>query len=432
MTVDGRELYALVEELYPLHRSITGEGLRTSLERLGRAIPLRTSEVPSGTPVLDWTVPPEWEVREAWIEDPNGRRVVDVGEHNLHLMAYSVPVRRRMTLEELRPHLHSLPEHPDRIPYRTSYFEEDWGFCLRHETLASLEGGAYEVCVDTELSDGSLTYGECLLPGASEEEVLVSAHSCHPSLANDNLAGMVVAAGLARETARREDRRYSYRFLFAPGTIGALAWLARNEDGAVGRVRHGLVLAGLGDGAPLTYKRSRRDDAVVDRAAEHVLRHSRGSHRVRDFTPTGGDERQFCSPGFDLPVGSLTRSPPGAYPEFHTSADDLDFVTPDALEGALRACLAVFEVLEGDAVYRNTSPKGEPQLGRRGLYRTTGGTRSPAEEEALLWVLNLCDGSRSLLDVAERSGLPFPAVREAADALAAADLLVPAQTDAAG
>lgn len=421
----GEELYALVEELYPISRSITGDGVRETLRRIGDRIPLRVREVPSGTRVLDWTVPEEWNVREAWIRGPEGERIADFEDHNLHLVGYSVPVDRRLTLEALRPHLHTLPDRPDAIPYRTSYYTEDWGFCLRHRTLEAMEEGEYEVRIDADLEPGHMTYGECVLPGRQEEEVLVSAHCCHPSMANDNQSGLAVATGLARALERREDRRYTYRFLFAPGTIGAITWLARNEEGAVERLRHGLVLAGVGDPGRPTYKRTRHGNAEIDRAAVHVLRNREEEPRVRDFSPYGYDDRQYGSPGFALPVGCFMRSPHGTYPEYHTSDDDLDLVRPASLADSLEACLEIFEVLEGNGRYRNLRPRGEPQLGRRGLYRDTGGEGLPDFEAALLWVLSFSDGDHTLLEVADRSGLSFPAVRQAADALLEAELLEP-------
>jgi aminopeptidase-like protein len=331
-----------------------------------------------------------------------------------------VPVRRRMSLEELRPHLHSLPEHPDWIPYRTSYYAENWGFCLAHRELEALAAGEYEVCVDSTLEPGSLSYGELFLPGESEEEILFSCHSCHPSLANDNLSGTAVAVWLARHLAGM-PRRHGMRFLFIPGTIGSITWLARNEA-AVGRIRHGLVLSCLGDPGRSTYKRSRRGNALVDRAAAQVLRQG-GEHELMDFVPYGYDERQYCSPGYDLAVGCLTRTPNGRFPEYHTSADNIEFVRPEALEDSLAKALAIVEVLEHDAAYQNLSPRGEPQLGRRGLYGNVGGTTPPGFEMALLWVLNLSDGRHTLLDVAERSGLSFGLLRKAAEALAAHALL---------
>lgn len=417
----GEAMHAFVAAAFPICRSITGDGVRRTLALARERVPIEVREVPTGTPVLDWTVPREWNVGEAWIEGPDGERVVDFADHNLHLVGYSVPVAARMPLAELRPHLHSLPQQPDLVPYRTSYYREDWGFCLPHRVLEGLPEGDYEVRIDSTLAPGSLTYGELLLPGESQREVLLSCHVCHPSLANDNLSGLAVTLWLAAWLAE-VPRRLSYRFLWIPGTIGSITWLARNE-GALGRIAHGLVAANLGDAGPFTYKRSRRGDAEIDRAAAHVLATSGRPHSIEDFVPFGYDERQYCSPGFDLPVGCLSRSPWGRYPEYHTSADDLDLVRPAALAESLATILRILAVLEGDRRFLNLSPKGEPQLGRRGLYRPLGGEASRDRELALLWVLSLSDGGASLLDVARRSRLPFDAIAEAAAALVAAGLL---------
>lgn len=421
----GTRLHDEVARLFPLARSLTGPGVRETLSVLAQSLPLEVHEVPTGAQALDWTVPPEWRVRGGRVTGPDGRTVVDAGDHPLSLLGYSAPFRGRVPLEELLPHLHSLPEQPDAVPYRTSYYRETWGFCLPHRTVASLTPGEYDVVVDTDLVDGSLTYGELLLPGASPREVLLSAHVCHPAQANDNASGVVLAAWLAQELLGRERRRFSYRFLFAPGTLGSLVWLERHRD-AARTVHAGLVLTGLGDPSALTYKRSRRGGTVTDRAVEHVLRHAEPEGRVLDFDPYGYDERQFCSPGFDLPVGRLSRGVHGQYPEYHTSLDDLSFVRPERLAASAAALLEVVDVLEGDLTYRSTSPYGEPQLGRRGLYRSTGATAldRASSEMALLWVLNLSDGSASLLDVAERARLPFSSVAEAAARLLEAELLV--------
>jgi aminopeptidase-like protein len=416
----GRSAYELIAELYPICRSITGNGLRRTLDIIGKRLPLERHEVPTGTPVFDWTVPREWNVSDAWVADASGRRVVDFQRSSLHVVNYSAPIRTRMSLEELRPHLHTLPEYPDWTPYRTSYYREAWGFCLAEREYRALADGEYEVCIDTSLTDGHLSYGEYVLPGRTGEEVLISCHTCHPSLANDNLSGIAVAVALA-EQLQAVSRRFTYRFVFAPGTIGAITWLARNED-AVGSIRHGLVLACLGDAGGFTYKRSRRGDAEIDRAVAHVLGHTGG--RVIDFVPYGYDERQYCSPGFNLPVGSFSRTPHGEFPEYHTSADDLDFVLPSSLAGSFGRLLEVLALLEGNRRLRNTNPKCEPQLGKRGLYRLTGGHKDTRQVElAMLWVLNQSDGDHTLLDVAERSGMPFAAVAAAARALEDCGLL---------
>jgi aminopeptidase-like protein len=418
----GARLLALITELYPLHRSITGDGVRATLARLRAQVPLVVHEVPSGTRVFDWTVPDEWNVREAWIADASGRRVVDLERSNLHLVHYSVPVHTRLPLSELRRHLFSRPDAPDVVPYRTSYYTRDWGFCLTHRQLAALPEGEYEVCIDATLAPGALTYGECVLPGDTDDEVLISTHICHPSLANDNLSGIAIATAVAHVLAARPSRRYGYRFVFVPGTIGSITWLARNEA-RVDRIRHGLVLTGLGDASAFTYKKSRRGDTEIDRVVPHVLRHAGVPYAIADFTPYGYDERQYCSPGFDLPVGCLTRTPHGQYPEYHTSADDLGFVRAERLEESLRLVLAIVDALEANRVYVSQNPKCEPQLGRRGLYASVGGVGRGAEEMALLWMLNLADSRHTALDVAERSGMPIAAIDRAARVLGEHGLL---------
>ena len=421
-TAAGREMHALIASLYPICRSLTGPGVRETLAVLKRQIPLEVREVPTGSRVLDWTVPREWTIRDAYIKNAAGDRVVDFRRSNLHVVGYSVPVHRRLSLAELRPHLHSLPERPDWIPYRTSYFNEDWGFCLAHRQLEALPDGEYEVHIDGSLEDGHLSYGELCIPGEIQDEMLVSTHVCHPSLCNDNLSGVAVATALARLLGDAK-LRYTYRFLFVPATLGSIAWLAQHPEEAK-RIQHGLVLACAGDRGPVTYKRSRRGDAAIDRAVGHVLRHAGAAGRVEAFSPWGYDERQYCSPGFNLPVGCLMRTPYGRFPEYHTSADDLDFVDPAALADTLAVCVRTLAVLESDAAYRNLYPYGEPQLGRRGLFdRAAGREPGAARELALLWVLSYSDGEHTLLDIAELSGMPFDAVRDAADSLAARGLL---------
>jgi aminopeptidase-like protein len=418
----GREMHELARELFPICRSITGNGLRQTLGLIGERVPLETTEVPTGTEVLDWVVPQEWNIAEAWVAGPDGNRVVDFADSNLHVLGYSVPVRERLPLAVLKEHLFTLPEHPDWIPFRNSYYNPNWGFCLQHSRLESLPEGEYEVCIDSTLEDGSLTYAEAFVPGESEDEVLVSGYACHPSLANDNLSGLALMTALAGHLGRMH-LRYSYRFLFSPGTIGPIAWLARNEE-RLERVKHGLVCLCVGDAGPLTYKKSRRSDAEVDRAAQLVLRDSGEPFEVHEWEPWGGDERQFNSPGFDLPVGTLMRSAPGTFPEYHTSADDLGFIEAGALGRSFHAYMSVFDVLETNATYVNLSPKGEPQLGRRGLYRSIGaGSRANVDELSLLWVLNLADGQHSLTDMAERSGLPYRTVHDAARTLEEHELL---------
>ncbi len=417
----GEELHRFAQELFPICRSITGEGLRQTLAMIQSRIPIQTTEVPTGTRVFDWTVPKEWNIRDAFIKTAGGKRVVDFQKCNLHVVNYSAPVHATMSLRELRPHLSSIPDHPDWIPYRTSYYKEDWGFCLTHRQMLSLEDGEYEVSVDSTLKDGSLTLGECYLPGRSSDEVLISCHSCHPSLANDNLSGLTVSTSLAKYLAGL-DLHYSYRFLFLPGTIGAITWLARNQAAAA-RIRHGLVLTCLGDPGGFHYKKSRRGNAEIDRAAMHVLTHQSEFPEFLEFSPYGYDERQYCSPGFNLPVGCLMRSVWGSFPQYHTSADNLEFIHPEPLAESLRVCVAVLDVLENNQRYQNLNPHCEPQLGKRDLYRSTGGGTIGEELNARLWVLNLSDGEHSLLDIAERSHISFSAIRDAADVLCQTGLL---------
>jgi aminopeptidase-like protein len=417
----GAELQAFAAELYPICRSITGAGVRKTLRLINDRIALDWHEVPSGTKVLDWEVPLEWNIEDAWVSDADGRRVVDFKAHNLHILSYSEPVRTVLPLAELKPRLHSLPAHEDWIPYRTSYYRREWGFCMRHREMARLLPGKYEVVVDSSLAPGSLTYAECLLPGRSRDEVLFFTHICHPSLANDNTSGMVIATALAAWIAGA-PRRYSYRLVFAPGTIGSLCWLQRNQQ-RLGRIRHGLVLGLLADPAPFTYKRSRRGDCEIDQLVEYVTRAIDPQTRIIPFEPYGYDERQLCSPGFNLPVGRLTRSVNDGYAEYHSSADNLALMSASRLEQSLDACKQVVEVLESNRRYINLSPRGEPRLGKRGLYGAVGG-RSPADRErAMLWVLSQSDGSASLLDIAQRSGLGYPAISLAADELEKAALL---------
>jgi aminopeptidase-like protein len=417
----GERMYALAAELYPICRSITGDGVRETLRRISERAPLERFEVPSGTPAFDWEVPREWNIRDAWVADASGRRVIDFRAHNLHVVSYSVPVRTRMSLADLRPHLHSLPEHPDWIPYRTSYYRDNWGFCLRHRDLERLADGQYEVVIDSTLAPGALTYGEVTVRGTTADEIVVFTHVCHPSLANDNAAGMAVVAEMAR-TACGAQPRHTLRFIFCPGTIGSIVWLARNE-GCTGRIRHGLIVGLAGDPGPLNYKRSRRSNALVDRVVPHVMQRAALPNRVLPFSPYGYDERQLCSPGFDLPVGRLTRSANDMYPEYHSSADDLSLISPEALAGTLYCALSSIAILDADRRCRNLKPKCEPQLGKRGLYRTVGGVAPGEFEHALLWVLNQSDGSRSLFDIAETSGIDFRVIESAATALEGTDLL---------
>ena len=418
----GDDMYKFAAKIFPICRSITGNGVRETLHEIGSHVALDIQEVASGTAVFDWVVPREWNIRDAYIKDARGQKIVDFKRSNLHVMSYSVPVHARLSLADLRKHLHSLPEQPDLIPYRTSYYSENWGFCVPHRLLESLRDETYEAVIDSTLADGSLTYGEYLHEGTSEDEFLLSAHVCHPSLANDNCSGLSLLTHLANRI-RSIKTRYSYRFLFAPGTIGAVTWLARNEKRAQ-HIKHGLVLSMVGDAGGPTYKKSRRGNAKIDRAVTHVLRHSGLAPTILEFFPYGYDERQYCSPGFNLPVGLFQRSKFGEIPEYHTSADNLGFISPEHLAQSYQMIVETIDIVENDIAYRNLQPKCEPQLGRRGLYAAVGGDKNAAAANmAMLWILNLSDGEHSLLDIAERADLPFGVVRRTAHALRDHDLL---------
>jgi aminopeptidase-like protein len=420
--VIGKQIYSLIAELYPICRSITGNGIRRSLAILKQHIPLEIHEVPSGTQVFDWTVPKEWNINDAYVKNSKGERIIDFKRSNLHVLNYSTPVKQNVSLAELKKHLYTIREHPDWIPYRTSYYKENWGFCLSYNEFKELQEDRYEVFIDSTLANGSLTYGEFFVKGATADEVLFSCHICHPSLCNDNLSGVALATFLAKHL-RESSPKYSYRFLFIPGTIGSIVWLARNENN-VSRIKHGLVMACLGDSGKFTYKKSRRGTAEIDRVVSHLLRSESDDYEVQDFIPFGYDERQFCSPGFNLPVGCLMRTPHGRFPEYHTSADNLDYVRPEQMDESFSKILSILYILENNVKYLNQNPKCEPQLGRRGLYQMIGGQQDAKTRElALLWVLNLSDGNNSLLDIAERSSLRFEAIKEAADVLSESGLL---------
>ena len=418
----GAAMYALCERLFPICRSITGAGVRDTLNILREHLDLTIHEVPTGTPAFDWQVPREWNIRSAWIADSNGRRLVDFANSNLHVMSYSTPIDRMVDLEELQAHLHSLPDFPDRIPYRTSYYDERWGFCLSHRQREALVAGQYRVFIDSALTEGSLTYGEYFIPGEQDGELLVSTHVCHPSLANDNLSGIAVAIALAQSIAALPNKpRYGVRFIFIPGTIGAITWLAVNAS-RIAAIIGGVVLSGVGDPGSLTFKQSKRGDGLLDRAFARVVGQQHGS--VRPYLPYGYDERQFCSPGIDIAMGCLMRTPYGEYDAYHSSADNLDLITAGALADSLEACHNAFTSVLTSPRYLSTNPQCEPQLGRRGLYDAIGGNNeSKSLQLALLWMLAYADGKFTLDDLESLSGMPRVTLEKAAGLLLDTDLL---------
>jgi aminopeptidase-like protein len=418
----GTEMYKLISELYPFCRSITGNGVRQTLNSIQNHIPLKIHEVPTGTKAFDWEVPREWNINDAYIKNSRGEKIIDFHNSNLHVLNYSIPINEKVKLKELKKHLFTLPDKPDWIPYRTSYYQENWGFCMSHNQLNNLTEDTYEVFIDSTLAKGNLTYGEYFIKGEKKDEVLISTHICHPSLCNDNLSGIVISAFLAKILSNQK-LKYSYRFLFIPGTIGSIVWLSKNENN-VSRIKYGLVATLLGDDSDFTYKRSRRGNAEIDLIVEHYLKSTGNPHKIIDFIPYGYDERQYCSPGFNLPVGCLTRKPHGEFPEYHTSADNLDFVKPDRLNESLLVFLEILYIIEHNATYLNLNPKCEPQLGKRGLYNKIGGTNeSQIMQIASLWILNMSDGHNSLLDIAIHSNINFKLLCKTASVLKSIKLL---------
>lgn len=405
----GQEMHAMIAALFPICRSITGDGVRETLNIIKEEIPLKIYEVPSGTKVFDWEVPKEWNIKDAYIRNSDGEKIVDFKNSNLHVLNYSTPVHKHVTLEELKKHLFYLPEHPEWIPYRTSYYKEDWGFCISYNQFKTLADEVYEVVIDSTLKGGSLTYAECFIQGELSDEVLISAHICHPSLANDNLSGISVATFLAKHLLKSKPR-YSYRFVFIPGTIGAITWLSVNELSAT-KIKHGLVASLLGDSGNFTYKKSRRGNAEIDQVVEFVLKSRNPDNKIIEFFPYGYDERQYCSPGFNLPVGCLSRTPFGQYIQYHTSADNLEFIQPGSLEDSYYTYLEIINTLEANRKLVNQNPKCEPQLGKRGLYDLKGGNNDTKDfQMALLWVLNLADGEHTLLDICKKSNMKFETI----------------------
>ena len=409
----GLDMYQLMTELFPICRSITGNGVRDTLNQIKNHIDLKIHEIPSNTSVFDWTIPKEWNIVDAYVIDPLGNKVIDFKKSNLHVVSYSTSIRQKMTLEELKTHLHTLPNQPDTIPYLTSYYNENWGFCLSYNDFLKLEDGEYQVVIDSSLKDGSLTYGEYFIPGKNSDEILISCYVCHPSMCNDNLSGVVLATILAKHISKL-SLDYSFRFLFIPETIGAITWLAINEKN-ISKIKHGLVATCVGDPGISTYKKSRQNNADIDKTVEFILKNSNSEYKIVDFFPSGSDERQFCSPGFNLPVGSLMRTPYGKFSQYHTSEDNLDFVGAHYLADSYVKYINTIFVLENNKKFVNLNPKCEPQLGKRGLYRQIGGQKlSQDSEMAIFWMLNFSDDEHSILDISEKSGIKFEILVDAA------------------
>ena len=414
----GNEIHALAQRLWKINRSITGEGVRKTLAELKNIIPsLQVHSVPSGTSVFDWIIPKEWKVNDAYIVAPNGKKICDFSENNLHLLGYSIPFNGKVSLTELKEHLYTLPEQPNAIPYITSYYKERWGFCLTHEQLESLVDGEYEVFIDSELFDGELNYGEILIKGHSEEEIFLSTYICHPSMANNELSGPTVVTYLAKWLAENEKPRYSYRFIFIPETIGSITYLSLNYKQMQERVIAGFNVSCVGDDRAYSYVPSRDGETISDQIALHVLKWIDPSFVKYTWFDRGSDERQYCAPGIDLPIASIIRTKYGKYPEYHTSLDDLEtVVTPKGLDGGYWAIRRAIEALERNKNY-SVSVLGEPQMGKRGLYPTLSTKTSHEQVRLMMDFISLCDGKTSLLKIAERLNVPIWDLYEFCDEL---------------
>ena len=426
MNIVRQELGQLMSELFPICRSLTGNGVRQTLEILKSHLKINVLEIPTGTEVFDWTVPDEWNIKDAYVLDPDGKKVVDFKESNLHVLGYSEPVDTQLSLKELKKHIYTLPDLPDAVPYLTSYYKRRWGFCMRHRDFLALKDGEYTVKNDSTLKPGFLTLGEAILPGEEKKEIFISCYICHPSMGNDSLSGVVLATLLGKQLTQ-EKRRYTYRIVFVPETIGAITYLSLNREHLVANVHAGLILSFLGDSGTFRYKKSRRGETEIDRVSEHIMNYRLKGSRVVNFYPhLGSDERQYCSPGFNLPMGLLTRTPYLEYPEYHTSKDDLSFVSEKYLAQSFNVIWDIFRAIELNRAYKNRVQYGEPFLSKHNLVSTLGSQKFIEEgKKELMWVLNYCDGEHDLLDIARQLFLCILDLERIVRALLDANLIEP-------
>ena len=416
----------LIEKLFPICRSLTGEGNRKTLQILKDELPnLELKTIKSGTDVFDWQVPKEWKINDAYVKDSSGKKIIDFKDSNLHVMSYSTPVNKKINLSELKNHLITKKETPNYIPYATSYYKENWAFCISYNQYKDLKEDEYEVVIDSKLFEGVMDYGELYVEGKSKKEILFSTYICHPSLANDNLSGIYVLTELAKYVSSQVDLQYSYRFLFVPETIGVISWLSKNKN-HLNSIEGGLVATCLGDDGNVHYKRSRKGDSMIDKIVEKVLMDSNCDYEISDFYPIGSDERQYCSLGIILNMGSLMKTPYLDYEEYHTSGDNLEFISKKHLKISLNLYKKVVYYIEHNFCYLNTKPYCEPQLGKRGLYRTIGAKKEKSSEDmrkAFLWILNYSDGNHSLLDISKKSNIDFMIIKKASMLLIEKELL---------
>lgn len=419
-----RQMEELFDELFPINRSLTGDGNRETLKVLSKCIDINFLEVPSGTDCFDWKVPPEWNIREAWIKDKEGNKIVDFSNLNLHILGYSEPFHGKMNLEELKKHIYTLPDQPDLVPYVTSYYKRRWAFCITHNQLMELKEQEYEVYIESSLNEaGSMTIGEAFIKGNTDDEVLFSTYLCHPSMANNELSGPLVTTMIYNELKKKKNLRYSYRFVFVPETIGSIAYLKLNGEHFINKLKAGFVVTCIGDNGNFTYKKSKRGNSLTDRAVELVLNQTEQFYTIHDFFPTGSDERQYCSPGFNLPVGSLMRTMYGKYKEYHTSGDNKSFISFEKMQKSVEKYIDVIEVVEKNFTYINKMPFCEPQLGKRGLYPTISTLDTAKEVSSMMWLLSLADGTMDLIDISKRSDMSFKILADIADRLIEKDLL---------